>query len=425
MITGRTPLAAACALIVVSAASLGAQQSSGCRVQLDSVGGTGRYEEIRPGVVRQYGSGGVWASCRNQRTAIYADSVAWYSDLARVDFIGRTRFEDSTVLLHADRASYYTRDERLEAYGMVRLLNLRTGTELRGPNLKYWRAIEGVRDTSDLVASDRPTVWYRQEQERGDTAAPEPYVIVGQRVRLKGEGRAWAAGSVTVSRSDLRASGDSAELDLDNGTGRLLGGAQIEGRGERAYTLSGERVVFRLEERRLRWVQAQGAARAVSEDWDLAADTIEFYIENQRIQNGGAWGRENRPKAVSSSYTMEADSLAIDAPDQRLREIRGFGKALALAYGGREGGEPDWVAGDTLVAHFDTASSGERAMRELDARGHARAYYRVYEEDGRTLAGINYSRGARIKAIFTDGSLHRVHVIGEGDGIYLEPRRRP
>jgi hypothetical protein len=415
----------AAAGVLVLAAPLGAQQPAGCRVQLDSVGGTGRYEELRPGVVRQYGSGGVWASCRNQRTAIYADSVAWYSDLARVDFVGRTRFEDSTVVLHADRASYYTRDERLEAYGMVHLLNQRTGTELRGPSLKYWRAIEGVRDTGELLASDRPTVWYRERREPGDTAAAEPYMIVGQLVRLKGEERAWAAGSVIVSRSDLEARGDSAELDLDRGMGLLLGQARIEGKGERKYDLSGARILFRLEARRLKWVQAQGGARAVSEDWDLAADTIEFYIENERIQHGGAWGRERRPRALSSSYTMEADSLAIDAPDQQLEEIRGFGKALALAHREGDDGEPDWVAGDTLVARFDTTSSGARAIGELDARGHARAYYRVYEEDGKTLAGINYSRGARIKALFKEGSLEKVHVIGGGDGIYLEPRRRP
>lgn len=419
------PIVAACVLCSIPAAVTRAQEPAGCRVQLDSVGGMGRYEEIRPGVVRQYGGGGVWASCRNQRTAIYADSVAWYSDLARVDFFGRTRFEDSTVLLHADRASYYTRDERLEAYGMVRLVNLRTGTELRGPNLKYWRAIEGRRDTSELWASDRPTVWYREPQEPGDSAPPEPYVIVGERVRLKGEERAWAAGSVTVTRSDLMAAGDSAELDLDRGTGLLLGGARIEGKGEQVYTLGGERIRFRLEERRLRWVQAQGGARAASEDWELEADTVEFYVENQRIQYGGAWGRAARPRAASSSYTIEADSLAIETPDQQLREIRGFGKALALAHRQQDDREPDWVAGDTLVARFDTTSSGERAMRELDARGHARAYYRVYQEDGRTLAGINYSRGARIKALFDDGTLHRVHVMGQGDGIYLEPRRIP
>jgi hypothetical protein len=418
-------MAVAGALVFLLAAPLVAQQPAGCRIQLDSVGGVGRYEEIRTGVVRQYGSGGVWASCRDQRTTVYADSVAWYSDLARVDFLGRTRFQDSTVLLHADRASYYTRDERLEAYGMVRLLNLRTGTELRGPNLKYWRATEGVRDTSDLLASDRPTVWYREERQPTDTAAPEPYVIVGERVRLKGEGRAWAAGSVSVTRSDLRASGDSAELDLDHGTGLLLGRAEIEGKREGNYHLGGERIVFRLEERRLKWVQAQGGAQARSEDWDLRADTIEFHLEDERIQGGSAWGRATRPKAVSSSYTMEADSLAIETPDQQLEEIRGFGKALALARGSREDDKPDWVAGDTLVARFDTTSSGERALTELDARGHARAYYRVYEEDGRTLAGVNYSRGARIKALFSEGSLHRVHVIGQGDGIYLEPRRRP
>lgn len=413
-------LAAIASLGLIS--GLPAQQPASCRIQLDSVGGTGRYEEIRPGVVRQYGSGGVWASCRDRQTTMYADSVAWYSDLARVDFIGRTRFQDSTVLLQAERASYFTREERLDAYDFVRLVNLRSGTELRGPNLHYWRQVAGVRDTNELLATARPTVWYR---ERGESPDSEPYVIVGERVRLRGESLAWAGGSVTVNRSDLNATADSAALDLENGSGELVGQAEVKGKGERAYTLKGDRVVFRLEQRRLRWVQAQGSARAVSHDWDLAADTIEFYLERDRIQSGSAWGDSTLPRAVSSRYTLEADSLVIEAPDQELREIRSFGRALALAHRDTADGEPDWVAGDSLTARFDTIASGARTLSELDARGHARAFYRAYEEDGHTLAGINYSRGSRIRAFFKDGTLARVHVMGQGDGVYLEPRRRP
>jgi hypothetical protein len=410
-----------CLVVALSlAAPLAAQVPIACTVQLDSVGGVGRSVEVAPGVIHQFAGGGVWASCHGRPTRMRADSGAFYSERDRVDFIGHAHFQDSTVTLDAQRASYFTRDERLEAYGGVHLVNLETGSQLDGPTLTYWRPAPGLRDTADMLATDRPTVRYRA---RGDTT--EPYVIVGQQVRLRGDDRTWAGGNVTIERSDFRSQSDSAELDLGAGSGAFLGHAQVQGRGANAYALSGRRVVFRLTDRRLSWVEAQGRGEATSSDWHLRADTIAFDVVQEQIERGTAWGDSLRPDARSVRYTMRADSVALDTPGQRLKELRGFGTAVATAARDSLDGQPDWVAGDSLVARFDTTAAGERILTDLEARGSARVYYRVFEADGSTVAGINYSRGKRLLAAFDDKGVHRVKVLEAGDGVYLEPVKKP
>jgi hypothetical protein len=179
-----------------------------------------------------------------------------------------------------------------------------------------------------------------------------------------------------------------------------------------------------MVEGKVSWVQAQGLGDAASSDWRLTADTIEFHLREGEVEEGLAWGDSLRPSALSATYTMRADSLTIATPGQRLSRIHGFGAAEATARRDSTVLEPDWVAGDTVVARFDDAEDGRRSLRALEAQGSARAFYRVYEEDGVTVAGINYSRGRRIVASFLPDGIDRVDVIGGGDGVYLEPVRR-
>ncbi|NIM50295.1 MAG: hypothetical protein GTN62_09045 [Gemmatimonadales bacterium] len=413
-----------CALTVcLGSGAAWAQEEVSCQVQLDSVGGDGYRDELGPGRIHLGGSGGVWFSCLGQRTTIYADSAAWYSELDRMDLVGSVQFRDSATALDTDRARYFTVDERLEAYGNVRLENRQTGSVLVGPNLTYYREVPGVRDTTELYATARPTVEYRSSQ---DTSGA-PYVIVGDRVRLIGDAVASAWGSVTIDREDFAAQGDSATLNTELGEGFLMGHAEAAGTDSASYTISGRRVAFRLTDDALSWVQAQGLAQATSAEWQMAGDTIEFNVANDLIQGGGVWGDSTRPRAMSQSHTIVADSLALDAPDQVLTEVRGFGAARATTHADSLTTEADWMAGDTVVARFDSTEAGTRALVMLEARGHAQAFYHIYDEDDRSLTpGVNYARGVRITARFKDDDLERVDVV-DGDGIYLEPpgRRRP
>ena len=221
-----------------------------CRVAVDSMG---HYAEIpnADGTKTIHGGGGVLAHCDGTNTTVSADSFAHYPALGRLDLIGRVAIRDTGLALDAKFASYFLREERLEAHNNVVAVNRRNGSVLRGPNLKYWRAVKGIRDTVEMYATQRPTVEYRQGAG-ADTTQAEPYIIVGDRLRFKGDDRMWAGGKVTIDRSDFAARGDSLMLDQTKGFGVLVGTPSVEGRSggsgisRTSYTLVGTRIELRI-----------------------------------------------------------------------------------------------------------------------------------------------------------------------------------
>ncbi len=424
---GRCAAAARVALVAAGfsagLARVGATQTARtCFVEVDSTGGVGRQVDVGGGFVRWFQGGGFWAHCRGQDTFWYSDSVAWYQDFDRFDMIGRVDFRDSTAQLQSDRASYYLRDERLEAMGDARLRNRITGSLLRGPQITYLRRVPGLRDVTDLTACSRPTVEYRSER---DSAGTEPYRIVGDCVALHGDNSATARGRVTIDRTTFHGVADSATLDTQAETGRLMSHARVAGGDSAGYALTGHDIRYRLSARQLTWVQAEGNGAATSAEWRVRADTLQFDVRDDRIQAGVAWGDSTRPSATSVTNTITADSLVIDAPGQTLREVRGIGDARAASRTDSLDAGEDWVAGDTVTARFGETAAGKRALVEIVAVGAARAHYRVYPAtDPLGPPDISYSRGTRIVARFVEEKLARVDVAGKTDGVYLESRRR-
>lgn len=410
-------------IAVAAAPPAHAQASRTCFVVVDRTGGSQRQVDIGGGAVHWYSGGGVWAHCRGEPTRWYSDSVAWYQNLDRFDMVGNVDFEDATVQLKAERASYFLAQERLDATGNADLRNLVTGSRLRGPIINYYRQAAGLRETALLTASRRPEIEYRSER---DSADAEPYLIVADRVEFRGNSAASAWGRVTIDRSDFHARGDSARLDTSVGAGLLTGSAEVAGGNAEGYALVGRDVRFRLDGRDVTWVQAEGEASATSAEWRVVADTVAFDIEDDRVQAGQAWGDSTRARAVSAANTIVADSLAIDAPDQVLREVRGVGTARASSQRDSLDTDPDWVAGDSVIASFADGEDGQRTLAAIVAIGTARARYRVYPE-GSTEPDLSYSRGDRIVARFANAQLVRVDIAGATDGVYLEAasRRRP
>jgi hypothetical protein len=409
-----------------------------CRVAVDSMG---HFAQVTrgPGDTTSHGGGGVLAHCEGTGTTISADSFAHYSRSGRLDLVGRVQIRDTAMALDARFASYFLRDERLEAHNNVVAVNRRTGSVLRGPNLKYWRAVPGIRDTVEMYATQRPTLEYRQsEGGGGDSVSAEPYVIIGDRIRFKGDDRMWAGGKVTIDRSDFASRSDSMMLDQTRGFGVLVGRPSVEGKGRRgetgeakSYTLIGTRIELALENREVRLVKAMGNGRATGSDWTLTADTIQLAIADRVLQQTFAWGDSVRPKAVSTLNTIEADSLAIDSPGEVLTETRAFGKALSI--GKRDSttreSDVDWIAGDSLTARFgqeqDTTTPGRSRTRlqHVLARGSARALTHQFETRDTTMGpSINYSRGHQIAVAIRADKIEQVVVAGKADGVHLEPR---
>jgi len=402
---------------------------------IDSIGHTYREITGANGEKSAHGGGGVLGHCDGTSTSISADSFAHYPALGRLDLIGRVVIRDTGIALDSRFASYFLRDERLEAHNNVVAVNRRTGSVLRGPNLRYLRAAKGIRDTVEMYATQRPTVEYRQTQP-GDTLSSEPYIIVGDRLRFKGDDRMWAGGKVTIDRSDFAARSDSMQLDQTTGFGVLVGSPRVEGRGReggdaaKGYTLVGTRIELGLAQRDIRQVKALGHGSATGADWNLTADTIDLRVADRLLQQTFAWGDTSRPHAISALYTIQSDSLAIDSPGEILTESRAFGNAFSTAK--RDSTTPpketDWITGDSLTIRFaqeqDSASRPRSRLHELVSRGSARALTHHRDTRDTTNAGpsVNYSRGQRITMTMRRDRIDRVVVAGKADGVHLVPR---
>ena len=167
---------------------------------------------------------------------------------------------------------------------------------MRGPGLKYWRAVKASVIPRD-VRHAAPDGQYRQGGA-ADTTQAEPYIIVGDRLRFKGDDRMWAGGKVTIDRSDFAARGDSMMLDQTTGFGVLVGTPSVEGRSgglgisRASYTLVGTRIELGLAQRDIRKVKALGHGKATGADWVLTADTIDLRVADRKLQQTCRPGRQ-------------------------------------------------------------------------------------------------------------------------------------
>ena len=411
-------------LAVTGLTTPAAAQASKCVFQIDNVERQGAVVETPKGT-NYFAGGNVRLSCRGTQITMRSDSVASYGGSV-VQFIGNVKYRDSTVTMDADRGTYYRAGERWEARGNVTTDNLKTGSTLSGPSLDYLREAPGVRDTVEMYAVSRPKIRYATADSGGATG--EPYLIVADRVRLKGNDRIWAGGKVTVDRSDFAARSDSMRLDTGKGSdGTLIGGKpSLRGLGPDSFTVNGNRVDLRLDRRELTYLLAKGNARTVSREWNLVADTIALDLNARKLEQTLAWGDSIRPSATSPTYALKADSLALDTPGQQLKEVRGFGKGWLGGTVYPPTKDRDWMKGDTIVARFTQADSAGRTravLSQIEARHAAQSYHLEPNTRFPTRPSVNYARGDVILVSVKNDStraVDRVDIRGKVDGIQLE-----
>ena len=408
-----------------------AAQSQRCVFQIDNVDRQGSVVETPQGT-NYFAGGNVQLSCRGTKISMQSDSVAAYGGNV-VQFIGRVKYRDSTLTMDADRGTYHKSRELWEARGKVTTKNLTTGSTLTGPSLDYHRVVKGVRDTLEMYATGRPRIQYFPTDSGGKAA--EPYVIVGDRVRFKGDDRIFAGGKVTVDRSDFASRSDSLRLDTGAGSdGTLIGGRPVlRGLGADSFSITGNRIDLKLDQRELTYLLAKGNGRAISKEWDLVADTIALDVNQRKLEQTLAWGDGIRPSATSPSYAMKADSLAFDTPGQKLQEVRGFGKAWLGGTIHEPTKDRDWMRGDTVVARFvsrDSAGTQRAVLSRIDAHRSAQSYHIEPNKRAPARPSINYARGDAITVTMKDGAaggggVDRVDIRGKVDGIQLEAEGEP
>ena len=381
-------------------------------------------DEIR----NDYFGGDVRYRCRGQNVRMWTDSVASYQGQV-VYFVGNFRFEDDKSRVTSDFGTYYKDNERWEARGNVVYTDKLDGSTLTGPMVDYFRGIRGTARTQrEIFADQRPVLTVTVRDTLGRPEAP--YLVVADRIRMKGDTEMWAGGRVTIDRSDLAGRSDSLALDTgDRGSGVLIGQASIFRPAADSFRLSGRQIDLALQRKQLTYITGRDSAMLTGRDLDLDAATIGLDLEAQKVVQTLAWGLgPGRPVARADEYEIRADSLAIDTPEESLRELRAFRQVWVGFKPDTLGGDRDYVAGDTVTAAFadDSAGGGGKpALRSLDSRGSARSFYRLAPAPGTAGASpMSYNRADRILLTLTGTDslkVQKVQMFGTVDGIQLNP----
>lgn len=376
---------------------------------------------------RTFLGGGVVAHCAGQNNRLVADSAEHHADRGILYLFGNVRYTEPRATVQAARMTYYQGEERLNATGNV-LMTFPNGTTMRGPVADYYR-VTSSRPKERLVATSRPQMTFI---ERDATGAPRPPLIVlADRVVMDGDSLVYASGSVDITRTDVRATSDSAFLDGPRELARLVRSPRVVGRGQRPFTLEGGVIDLFSRDRQLERVVATPRGYATSGELELFADSIDLRIAGERLDRAFAWG-PSRARATSPQREIVADSLDVRLPGQRLDEVRAVGDAFATSIPDTAqviSNERDWLQGDTIVARFATAEATDTVSaaqaRELEAIGDARSFQQLASQNGaRDEPNLNYVRGNRIVVELRQGEVETVTVSGDASGVYLE-RTRP
>lgn len=422
----RLLFAIPCSLFAFAVASAHAQNQP-CRIDIEHVGRQAVRTQVTPQTENIFAGGDIRLRCRGQNVRMWTDSIAWYQGQV-LQFIGNFRYEDQTAKITSEFATYIKTQEKWEARGNVVYLNILDNSHLVGPYVDYYRKVPGIHDLEEVYAEQRP----RLELPVNDSGrGTEPYIVLADRLRMRGQTLMWAGGTVTIDRSDIRGRGDSLTLVTGKeGSGVLLGNAAMERMAEDSFALRGKRIDLTMASRELTSVTGRDSASVVSRDLDLRAAIVRLRLEKQKVIQTFAWGKEQTPNALTSDYQLKGDSLAVDTPDQVLKEFRSFGHAWVGFRPDTVKGERDWLAGDTLKAEFTTvqgAQPGQKkaVVQRLEARSGAAAFYRVASVNTKTLLpSINYSKADRIVLLMTPGDsvkVDRVEMTGKVFGVQLEP----
>jgi lipopolysaccharide export system protein LptA len=310
-----------------------------------------------------YVGGGVDMLCRAEGIRLSADSAEYYQASEIVYLFGRVRYTEKGTQVDARRITYWKNEERILAEGDV-VARLENGTRMTGPRADYYRAVPALRPRSQLRATDRPHIMLVRADTAASTSASgragapkggatpaaaataprsaDTTVVDANTVFMDGDSLIYASGKVVVTRPDVVATSDSLFLDRATERARFLRDPVITGTTERPFTLTGSVIDLFSRERRLERVLSRVSAKVVSEDIELAADTIDLRLAENKLQRAFAWGT-SRARAVSTAQDMTADSIEIIMPAQRTGDREGTRRE-------RAGFDQDHVPGARLAA---------------------------------------------------------------------------
>jgi hypothetical protein len=372
-----------------------------------------------------YLGGGIVARCIGQGNRLTADSAEQYESEGRLYLVGNVHYTEPRATVTSRTMTYYQGDDHLHAEGDVVAVQS-NGSTLRGPTADYYRTTP-QRPLTRMFAPGRPTVTLVQKDTSGRGRPPDTAHVIANTITMEGDSLVYASGRVEITRPDLLATGDSAFMDSGRDFARLMRQPSVQGKGTRAFTLTGGVIDVYSRNRQVERVVATPKGHALSKDLELVADSIDLRMQGNQLQRAFAWGT-GRAHAISPDREIIADSIDAIMPGQRIREVRALRNAYAESNpdSGVVSTQRDWMSGDTLVAHFDSLVAADTAskprIREIVAEGNARSFYQMKNSKGpQTEPTVNYVIGRIIDIIFENAKVATVTVTDKATGVLIEP----
>jgi hypothetical protein len=307
-----------------------------------------------------------------------------------------------------------------------------------------------------------------------------PWLIEADRIYLQGEETFTARGDVEVVRDSLRATSDSLAYDQATASLDLTGRPARIVQGE--LDLSGRELRLLLPGDVIEEVVARDEGQLVTDSLQVDAPFIRLFLSDglldrmvasvprapadespaespapparssrSRPDRGGAPSAPEadsvpRARAVGNGIEMQADSLDVVSPAQRLDRMIAIGTARAVSTGRDTLNTEDtpeillhdWIEGDTVVAVFvEVPATGDDdtayQLESLDASLNARSLYRLDPDstqaaDTTAFAArlpVSYVEANAIHLTFVEGQVSRFRYEGLRRGLQLQPVRQP
>ncbi|WP_310571456.1 hypothetical protein [Gemmatimonas sp.] len=386
------------------------------------------YTRLPDSTANTFIGGGFVGRCQGENNRISADSAEQFESAGIVNMYGNVVYEEPNKLrVTAAHATYFTREGRLFADGGVVATQLASGSTFSGPNIEYYRVMPG-RPVAKLVAPNRPTAQLIEKDSSGK--AGQPTIVTADRFEDVGDTLVLGWGDVIITREKIIGRSDSLAYNKITQLARLVRAARIRSIDtSQAFTLNGDTIDLFTTDKKLDRVFALHSATATNKDLVINAERIDLRLKEQKIDEAYAFGK-GRARAKTPQQDVEADSMRIVLADQRPREVRAIGGAVARGVADTlkiKSTDRDMLRGDSLFAYFDTAqvaadTSKQTRIKEIRAFGNASSLFQIASKKGPTAPpALNYVRGQRIFVQFDTGSVRDVRVDSSASGLYLEP----
>ena len=379
--------------------------------------------------------GGVIIKCPAKGMTLKGDSAERYPDHDQL--IGRASYDEPRLHVDADFLNYFPNEDIVKGAGNVHAL-LPSGSRLDGPQAEYRRPNAKLnRPHRQLAAIARPTITVMEKDSAGKPLPPT--TVIANQVFMDGDSLIYGGGQVEINRPDITATGDSAFIDQEHETMKLMRNPKLKGKKDRPFTLAGDLITLYSKNHKLQRVLSQAKAVATSDSLTLRSDTIDLRVVNELLDHAYVWGRTSRAHALSPSQDLIADSLDVWMPGQRVQLVRALPHAFAQGrpdttrFKVERPDTTDWLVGDTIVATFDSLKSPRDTsknpnIKQLVATGHASSLYHVAPSDSNEKRwGLNYVTARLITVDFTQQEKQQqkvatVTTVDSVFGVYIEPR---